>query len=140
MAKHQKNAVPTLPLTTPASTTPAAVAAPAATPVVKATKMARKQAEALVAAGIITVEQLAEMEKKELVTSGDGGGLSIKDQMTKAGADAADVKLLEEVLERITKAIKGKKDEKSREIIGVSAWVKHKAEEKAADATPAATK
>jgi hypothetical protein len=127
-----KNKGTKAPALTNASTIPALPSAPAKTP-----KMARKQAEALVAAGIITAEQLAEMEKKELVTSGEGGGLSIDDQMTKAGADPADVKLLDEVLERITKAIKGKKDEKNREIVGVSAWVKHKAEKPAADATPA---
>jgi len=124
MAK--KNAVPTLPATTPA------VATPAKTP-----KMARKQAEALLAAGIITAEQLAEMEKKYLVTSGEGGGLSIDEQMLKAGADPADVKLLDDVLKRITAAIKGKKDELNREIVGVSAWVKHKADKKAETAAPA---
>lgn len=130
MAK-QKNAVPTLapaatPVVTPAAATPA-----------KTPKMARKQAEALLAAGIITAEQLAEMEKKELVTSGEGGGLSIEEQMKKAGADPADVKLLDDVLKRITAAIKGKKDELNREIVGVSAWVKHKADKKAETAAPA---
>lgn len=105
--------------------------APAAPAQTKTPKMARKQAEALVAAGIITAEQLAEMEKKNLVTSGEGGGLSIDEQMLKAGADPADVKLLDEVLTRITTAIKSKKDELGREIVGVSAWVKHKAEKKA---------
>jgi hypothetical protein len=124
MAK--KNAVPTL-----------APQASAQTPEVKKDakppKMARKQAEALVAAGIITAEQLAEMEKKDLVTSGEGGGLSIDDQMLKAGADPADVKLLDEVCKRISTAIKGKRDEKNREIVGVAAWVKHKAEKETAE-------
>jgi hypothetical protein len=119
---------------TPAVQTPAP-AAPAKTP-----KMARKQAEALLAAGIISAEQLAQMEKQNLVTSGEGGGLSIDEQMLKAGADPADVKLLDDVLTRITTAIKSKKDELGREIVGVSAWVKHKAEKKAENGQPAEQK
>ena len=126
MAK-QKNAVPTL-SSTPAVVTPAAEA--------KVKKTPRAQIDALLKAGIITAEQVAEADKKGLITSGEGGGLSVDDQMTKAGADAADVKLLNDTMERINKAIKGKKDELNREIVGVATWVKHKAEKKAAE-TPA---
>jgi hypothetical protein len=127
MAK-KNTATQTPVVSNPATTTPA---------VSKTPKMPRKQAESLRDAGIISAEQFAEMDKKGLMTSGEGGGLSIDDQMTKAGADPADVKLLDDVLKRISAAIKGKKDEKNREIVGVSAWVKHKAEKGEAEQAPA---
>lgn len=132
----KNKSVPTL--ANPAS--PAPVVAPAAKKDEKTPKMARKQAELFLAKGVFTQEQFDDMVKKELVTSGEGGGLSIETQMKDAGADPADIKLLDDVMERINKAIKGKKDAEGREIVGVAAWVKHKAEKKAAEATPAETK
>ena len=101
MAKN-KNAVPTLPEQTSTPGAPAAVA-PAAP--VKVTKMARKQAEGLVAAGIITAEQFAEMDKKQLITSGDGGGEDIFEQITKAGVPKADIDALKSALEKVNSAL-----------------------------------
>lgn len=79
----------------------------ATAPVVKKAppKTTMAQAKVLIAAGVITEEQLADMLKKGLVTDGTGGGEDVMEQFAKAGVPKADIDALKNALEKVNAAL-----------------------------------
>jgi hypothetical protein len=75
-----------------------AVVAPAVVEEKKLPKMPKKMADQLLKEGILTAEKYAEMQKKGMMTSGEGGGEDIFDQLTAGGVSA-------ELIEKVKKAL-----------------------------------
>lgn len=150
MAKPNKPVVEN-PTTTPPASQPTA-AAPAEA---KIPKMARKQVEVMLKAGVFTPEQVKKMEEKGLITSGEGGGRDVLEQFIEAGVPKEVVKKLEDALTAVNavlwkdaktysgKLVAAKKKDGSayQSQIEAALWCKHfdpnaKSEKKTDESTP----
>jgi hypothetical protein len=104
-----------------------------ATKAEKAKKIPFSLLEAQVKSGAISQQQMDALVKAGVVTSGDGGGASVREDLPALGVSKADVDAFYALAEKITNIIKGKtraSNERKCERVGI--WIKHEGEEKSA--------